>query len=35
MPWKEMSIMSSREEFVVLAQAPGANIRQLLSSVWY
>ena len=29
MPWKEMSIMSSREEFVVLAQAPGANIRQL------
>lgn len=29
MPWKEVSIMSSREEFVVLAQAPGANIRQL------
>ena len=29
MPWKETSIMSSREEFVVLAQAPGANIRPL------
>ena len=29
MPWKETSIMSSRKEFVVLAQAPGANIRQL------
>ena len=29
MPWKETSIMSSRNEFVVLAHAPGANIRQL------
>ena len=29
MPWKEMSIMSSRAEFIVLAQVPGANIRQL------
>ena len=29
MPWKETSIMSSRTEFVALAHAPGANIRQL------
>ena len=29
MPWQEMSIMSSRAEFVVLAQVPGTNIRQL------
>lgn len=29
MPWKEVSTMSSRREFVALAAAPGANIREL------
>jgi len=29
MPWKESSQMSSRLEFVLLAQAPGANVRAL------
>ncbi|WP_156970809.1 helix-turn-helix domain-containing protein, partial [Andreprevotia chitinilytica] len=29
MPWKEYSTMSSRHEFVLLAQAPGANVRAL------
>lgn len=29
MPWKECSSVSSRLEFVLLARAPGANIRQL------
>jgi transposase InsO family protein len=29
MPWKESSQMSSRLEFVLLAQAPGSNIRGL------
>jgi transposase InsO family protein len=29
MPWKEVSIMSERLEFVTLATAPGANIRHL------
>lgn len=29
MPWHEVSIMSSRHEFVWLAQAPGVNIRAL------
>lgn len=29
MPWKEVSLMSSRKEFVLLAQQEGANIRAL------
>src|SRR3954471_6704422 len=29
MPWNEVSAMSLRHEFVVLATAPGANVRQL------
>ncbi len=29
MPWKEVSIMSSRKEFVSLAKQEGANIRAL------
>ena len=29
MPWKEVSVMSSRREFVHLADQPGANIAQL------
>lgn len=29
MPWKEMSLMSQRREFIVLALQEGANIRQL------
>jgi transposase len=29
MPWKEISIMSSRKEFVLLAKQEGANIRTL------
>jgi transposase InsO family protein len=29
MPWTELSIVSQRQEFVVLASAPGANIRDL------
>lgn len=29
MPWKEVSTMSSRREFVALANAPGANVREL------
>jgi transposase InsO family protein len=29
MPWKEVSTMSSRREFVALASAPGANVREL------
>ena len=29
MPWKEVSAMSARREFVSLAAAPGANIREL------
>src|ERR1700682_1122700 len=29
MPWKEVSIMSAREEFVVLASQEGANVREL------
>ena len=29
MPWKEVSIMSERKEFVMLAQAGGTNIREL------
>lgn len=29
MPWKEKSIMEQREEFVLLAQAEGANVREL------
>ena len=29
MPWKEMSVMSQRREFVQLAQAEGANKRGL------
>jgi len=29
MPWKEVSLMSSRQEFVLLAQQEGANIRAL------
>lgn len=29
MPWQEVSIMSSRHEFVLLAQQPGVNIRAL------
>lgn len=29
MPWREVSIMSSREEFVLLASEEGANVREL------
>jgi transposase InsO family protein len=29
MPWKEVSAMSARREFVTLAAVPGANIREL------
>jgi transposase InsO family protein len=29
MPWKDVSIMSQREEFVALADQEGANVRQL------
>lgn len=29
MPWQEVSMMSSRQEFVLLAQQPGVNIRAL------
>ena len=29
MPWKEVSIMSSRKEFVSLAKQEGANIQAL------
>jgi transposase InsO family protein len=29
MPWKEVSAMSGRREFVSLATAPGANVREL------
>lgn len=29
MPWKEVSVMSSRQEFVHLADQPGANVAQL------
>lgn len=29
MPWKEVDTMSLREEFVILARQPGANIREL------
>lgn len=29
MPWKEVSIMSQREELIVLARSPGANLSQL------
>jgi transposase InsO family protein len=29
MPWKEVSAMSSRREFVVMAQKEGANVREL------
>jgi len=29
MPWKEVSTMSLRREFVVLASQEGANIREL------
>jgi len=29
MPWKEMDIMSMREEFVLLAKKPDSNIREL------
>ena len=29
MPWKEVSTMSARREFVSLAKAPGANVREL------
>ena len=29
MPWKEMSVMSQRREFVELAQAEGTNKRGL------
>lgn len=29
MPWPEVSIVSQRREFVMLAQGPGANIREL------
>jgi transposase-like protein len=29
MPWKEVSVMSSRREFVQLATQPQANIAQL------
>ena len=29
MPWREQSVMDQREEFVTLALAPGANIREL------
>lgn len=29
MPWKEVSTMSARREFVNLAKAPGANVREL------
>ena len=29
MPWKEVSAMSARREFVALAMAPGANVREL------
>lgn len=29
MPWKEVSIMCAREEFVVLASQEGANVREL------
>ena len=29
MPWKEVSAMSARREFVSLAAAPGANVREL------
>ena len=29
MPWKEVSVMSLRQEFVALAQADGANVREL------
>lgn len=32
MPWKEISLMSSRLEFVLLARAPGANIQALCRS---
>ena len=29
MPWEEVSVMSQRKEFVKLAQAEGANVREL------
>lgn len=29
MPWREVSIVSQREEFVLLATVPGANLKQL------
>jgi len=29
MPWREQSVTDQREEFVTLARAPGANIREL------
>jgi transposase InsO family protein len=29
MPWKEVSVMSARREFVTLALTPGANVREL------
>lgn len=29
MPWQEVSVVSSRKEFVLLASQPGANIREL------
>ena len=33
MPWKEMSVMSQRREFVELAQAEGTNKRGLCPSL--
>ncbi len=32
MPWEEVSVMSQRKEFVKLAQAEGANVRELAGS---
>ena len=32
MPWKEVTAMSARREFVTLATAPGANVRELCRS---
>ena len=33
MPWKEVSIMSSRKEFVFLTRQEGANIRALCRGI--
>jgi hypothetical protein len=35
MPWKDVSLMSQREEFVVLARHEGVERPAVVSAVWH